>query len=131
MLTGVSALSQARWGSNMKEEHTDDDGPTLLGSLLKLPQGAYVKAASAVKTVFNRLVYPDLEHQRKQIQVERERQGLAQERLVTFEKAVDVGEKITDPTLRELYLQGLRSSLETSKPYTALHQIGSGVDKTI
>ena len=116
----------------MKEEHTDDDGPTVLGFLLKLPQEAFSKAGCAVKTVFNRLVYPDLEHQRKQIQVEREKQGLAQERLVTFEKAVDVGEKITDPKLRELFLQGLRSCLETSKPYPypELDLIGSVVVQT-
>jgi hypothetical protein len=80
--------------------------------------------------VYDRLAYPDLERQRKQTQVEREKQGLAQDRLVTFEKAVDVGEKITDPKLRELLLQGLRSSLETSKPYPELNQIGSLVDKT-
>src|SRR5580700_1343263 len=100
----------------MKEERTDD-GPTLLGFLLKLPHEVFNKAASVVKTAFNRMVYPDLERQRKQTQVERERQGLAQERLATFEKAVDVEKKITDPKLRELFLQGLRSSLETSKPY--------------
>jgi hypothetical protein len=111
----------------MKEERTDD-GPTLLGFLLKLPQEVFSKAGSVVKTVFCRLVYPDLEHQRKQIQVEREKQGLVQDRLVTFEKAVDVGQKITDPKLRELFLQGLRSSLETSKPYPEL-EIGLVVDK--
>ena len=58
------------------------------------------------------------------------KQGLAQDRLVTFEKAVDVGQKITDPKLRELFLQGLRSSLETSKPYPERDQIGLGEDKT-
>jgi hypothetical protein len=113
----------------MKEARADD-GPTLLGFLLKLPQEVFSKAASVVKTGFYRLVYPDLERQRKQIQVEREKQGLAQERLVTFEKAVDVGEKITDPKLRELFLQGLRSSLETSSSYPEFNQIGSLVDKT-
>jgi hypothetical protein len=112
----------------MNEERTDD-GPTLFGFLSKLPVEVFTKAASVVKTAFNRLVYPDLERQRKQIQVEREKQGLAQDRLVTFGRAVDIGEKITDPKLRELFLQELRSSLETSKPYPEL-QIGSGVDET-
>jgi hypothetical protein len=113
----------------MKEQDRSDDAETVLGFLLKLPKEALSRAASAAKTVYDRLVYPDLERQRKHIQVEREKQGLAQERLVTFEKALDVEKKITDPELKELYLKGLRSTLETSGPYPELPQIGTVNEK--
>ena len=86
--------------------------PMWLEFLLKLPKEIASGAASTFKIVFDRLYYPELTHRKKSIEVEREGQFLLQERLRTFELAIDIEKKITDPRLRELYLQGLRSSLE-------------------
>jgi hypothetical protein len=86
--------------------------PMWLEFLLRLPKEIASGVASTFKIVFDRLYYPELARRKKSIEVDREDQFLSQERLRTFELALDIEKKITDPRLRELYLRGLRSSLE-------------------
>jgi hypothetical protein len=87
-------------------------------SLPKLPKELAWRAYEALKILFRRLYYGDLERKRRQLEIEDLEQDVLRKRLENWSTAVKLAEKIPDPALRGRFLQSVDFSV---RPFLREH----------
>jgi len=100
-------------------QRIEKHSPLIIEYLLKLPSVLNGPFRKAFKFIYERVLYGDLQRQKRQLEVDSRRENLLRKRIDNLSAAFDLADKIQNPRLREQFLAGLEFSItpfETEHP---------------
>lgn len=113
------AAQRGTWGEAEATVDTISQGsPLKIGLLLKVGQALRRPVAAALRLLVERVIYLDLERERRQIANDIRREDLIEKKLDNIERALKIQRRVRDPEIR----RRLRFALDsTVRPFVVEH----------
>jgi len=89
----------------------EQQSPTLIEFVLRIPKTLNAACVRAWKFIFERVLYGDIEREKRRADVDSMREDVLRKRLENLAAAYDLSARIQDPYLRERFLRSFESSL--------------------